>query len=310
MGAACYRPIHHLKSIRERRMVRDLSEIMREIESRVKSGEGKDVQEEESPPKVQLPLWPEPVRAVPNGILRSALFGAVGKGRRRYCDAEKLASMGVDIIYTGMRLDQGDLDVWESVLHMVRLNELGVENRLTAYGLLKLMGKTDTGKNRALLSRRLTRLVACAVEVRQGRYAYVGNLIAEAGRDEDTGEWVIQLNPRLRTLFASDQFTQVDWDVRHALDGKPLAQWLHGFYASHAAPYPLRVETLRDLCGSEAGELWKFTQTLRKGLEAVAEANRARGNTFDYEIINGLVYVRKTNTESQKRHLAKNKNQS
>jgi hypothetical protein len=35
---------------------------------------------------VQLPLWPEPVRAVPNGFLRSALFGAIAKGRRRYID--------------------------------------------------------------------------------------------------------------------------------------------------------------------------------------------------------------------------------
>ena len=36
---------------------------------------------------VQLPLWPEPVRAVPNGFLRSALFGAIRKGRRRYLKA-------------------------------------------------------------------------------------------------------------------------------------------------------------------------------------------------------------------------------
>ena len=35
---------------------------------------------------VQLPLWPEPVRAVPNGFLRSALFGAIAKGKRRYID--------------------------------------------------------------------------------------------------------------------------------------------------------------------------------------------------------------------------------
>ena len=29
---------------------------------------------------VKLPLWPEAVRAVPNGFLRSALFGAIAKG--------------------------------------------------------------------------------------------------------------------------------------------------------------------------------------------------------------------------------------
>ena len=42
---------------------------------------------------VQLPLWPEPVRAVPNGFLRSALFGAIARGKRRYIDGEQLLSL-------------------------------------------------------------------------------------------------------------------------------------------------------------------------------------------------------------------------
>ena len=29
-----------------------------------------------------------------------------------------------------------------------------------------------------------------------------------------------------------------------------LAQWLHGFYASHAKPFPIKIETLHRLCGS------------------------------------------------------------
>lgn len=58
---------------------------------------------------------------MPNGILRSALFGAIAKGKRRYIDGEKLAALdGIEISYTGQRLDQGDLDVWESVLHVMR----------------------------------------------------------------------------------------------------------------------------------------------------------------------------------------------
>ena len=42
---------------------------------------------------VQLPLWPEPVRAVPNGFLRSALFGVVKKGARRYVEREQIAAV-------------------------------------------------------------------------------------------------------------------------------------------------------------------------------------------------------------------------
>ncbi len=61
---------------------------------------------------IHLPLWPESVRGVPNGFLRSALFGAIAKGKRRYIDGEQLAALdGIEIRYTGQRLDQGDLDV-------------------------------------------------------------------------------------------------------------------------------------------------------------------------------------------------------
>ena len=255
---------------------------------------------------VQLPLWPEPVRAVPNGFLRSALFGAIRKGRRRYIKAEQLAALdGIDILYTGERLDQGDLDVWESVLHAVRIQGLGSQCRLTSYALLKLMGKTDTGKNRATLHERITRLRANAVEVRQGRYCYIGGLIAGAAKDEETQEWVIELDAKLRPFFAADQFTQVEWAVRHALDGQPLAQWLHGFYASHAKPFQLKIETLHRLCGSEASEMWKFSQTLRKALDAVSDASAAHGERFSYEIHDGLVCPEKGPSKTQQRHLAK-----
>lgn len=255
---------------------------------------------------VQLPLWPEPVRAVPNGFLRSALFGAIAKGRRRYINGEDLAAVdGVTIRYKGERLDQGDLDVWESVLHAVRLQELGSQCRVTSYALLKLMGKTDTGKNRATLHTRIERLVANAVTVKQGRYTYIGGLIRFAAKDEETQEWVIELDEKLRPLFAGDQFTQVEWAVRHALDGQQLAQWLHGFYASHAKPFPLRMETLLKLSGGENENPRSAQQKLRKALDAVAEASATHGEGFSYDIRGDLVHIEKRAKGAQRRHLAK-----
>ena len=257
---------------------------------------------------VQLPLWPEPVRAVPNGFLRSALFGAIARGKRRYIDGEQLAALdGVEIRYKGQRLDQGDLDVWESVLHAVRLQEMGSQCRLTSYALLKLMGLTDTGKNRATLQNRIERLVANALTVKQGRYTYIGSLIRFAAKDEDTQEWVIELDPRLRPLFAADQFTQIEWAVRHALNGKPLAQWLHGFYTSHAKPFPMRMETLLKLSGSENSNPRSAQQTLRNALDAVSEASEAHGEGFSPEIRGDLVHIEKQVKGAQRRHLAKKK---
>jgi len=279
-----------------------LDKLRKTVASRAERLPGKHL----LPEVVQLPLWPEPVRAVPNGVLRSALFGAIGRGRRRYINGEDIAAIeGVTVRYKGERLDQGDLDVWESVLHAVRLHELGSQCRVTAYTLLKLMGKTDTGANRKTLQDRIERLVANAVTLKQGRYAYMGGLIQFAAKDEETGEWIIEVDPKLRPLFALDQFTQIQWAVRRELDGKPLAQWLHGFYASHAAPYPMKVETLLRLAGSENSEPRSNRQKLRKALEAVTEASETHGEGLSYDIRGDLVHVEKKASRTQRRHLEK-----
>lgn len=260
------------------------------------------------PPKVQLPIWPDVVRGVPNGFLRSALFGAIGKGPRRYIPGEQMAALGgIEIRYKGERLDQGDLDVWESVLHAVRLQALGSQCRLTSYALLKLMGKTDTGSNRATLHARIERLVANALTVKQSRYSYIGSLISFAAKDEETQEWVIELDSRLRPLFAADQFTQIEWDVRNALNGHQLAQWLHGFYATHAKPYPVNVATLLKLSGSENIEPRSSRQKLRKALDALKDAGEAYGQPFKYDILGDLVHIEKKPSGTQQRHLAKPK---
>ena len=257
-------------------------------------------------PQLELPFWPDKVRAVPNGFLRSALFGVVANGRRRFLKAERIAAVeGVEITYTGEQLDQKDRTVWESVLQAVRLQQLGSQCRVTSYALLKLMNLTDSGKNRATLQTRIERLRANAITMKQGNRTYVGGLVNEAFRDEDTQEWVIVLNPKIHILWGDDQFTQIEWVVRRALDGQPLAQWLHGFYASHAKPFPMKVETLHRLCGSEATLLTDFAKTLRKALDAVKTVSKAHGEGFGYIIRSGLVHVEKKAQGAQRRHLAK-----
>jgi hypothetical protein len=249
--------------------------------------------------------WPEDVRGVPNAALRSALFGAIKKGNREYLEQMHVASLdGQEIHYTGTRLDQGDLTVWECVLHLARVQAME-QCRFTAYAMLKLMGKTDTGKNRKLLHKRLLRLKACAVEITQANFSYMGSLIKEAYKDEANAEYVVMLDAKLHVLFPSNGFTYVDWSIRSALEGQPLAQWLHGFYSSHAKPFPMKVATLHRLCGSEANEIWKFTQTLRRALGALSSACKAHGESFSYGIRGDLVDVVRQPSNSQQRHLLK-----
>ena len=66
---------------------------------------------------------------------------------------------------------------------------------MTAYQILKALGKTDSGKNRDILDLRLSRLNATAVRVKQGRYSYEGSLIDGVYRDEETRAYVLIPNP-------------------------------------------------------------------------------------------------------------------
>lgn len=266
-------------------------------------------QETKEPPPATGPRikpWPEEVRSVPNPILRSALFGAVKKGSRALLEREHIASpKGQTIYYTGVRLDQIDLTVWLCVLHLARDQPLGKELCFTAYALLKLMRKTDTGKNRKILHERLMRLKACTVEIKQRNVLFIGSLLKDVHQNPETSKYVLMLDAKLHVLFPSDGFTYVDWVIRSAMDRQPLAQWLHGFYSSHVCPYPMKVTTLYRLCGSEAGEIWKFAQTLRRALSVVSATCEAHGEKFMYEIRGELVHIQKRPSISQQLHILK-----
>lgn len=244
--------------------------------------------------EVQLPLWPESARAIPNSFLRSALFSVGAKNEeRQYINGEDFTALnGIKVRYKGERLDQDDLDVWQHVVQIVRQQKLGSKCRFRFSNLLKVAGLTDTGKNRIALQTRIERLVANAMTVKQGHYTYIGSLIRFAAHDEGTKEWVIELDEKLLPLFASDQFTQVQWAVRKALGKRQLAKWLHGFYSSHKKPYPLKIDTLYKLCGSRTGNKAKFAQMLREALDAIRVASYANGDPFDYEIHDQLVPIK------------------
>ena len=258
---------------------------------------------------VSLPSSSESVRPIPNVILRSALFGAIAKGPRPYLERVKIDSLGgIDMVYTGALLDQGDLDVWGAVLHLALTQDLGAECKFTAYRLLKLLGKTDTGNNRKNLDKCISRLKATALQIGVGRYSYEGSLIHEVYRGQDERSkriYVIRLNSKLHVLFNGSQYTKVNWSVRQALHGKPIAQWMHGFYSSHARSYDFKVETLHQLCGSCARSLSDFRKDLRRSLEYVVCASAAEGQPFSYIFKGNLVQVNTTPSASQQRHLAK-----
>src|SRR6202044_3095584 len=83
----------------------------------------------------------EQKRGTPNSFLRSSLFAAVQGKDRRFMKEEVLASQnGITVKFTGEQLNQSDLDVWETLVHLARQHPLGHVRSFTAHGLLKALG--------------------------------------------------------------------------------------------------------------------------------------------------------------------------
>jgi len=138
------------------------------------------------------------------------------------------------------------------------------------------------------------------LEIETRRYQYNGALIMEGVKDKDTRHYIIKINPKLVGLFA-DGWTGLDWEQRQCLRGKPLALWLHGFYASHAEPHAYKVETLHKLCGSQDKTLRSFRQKLRRALAEIEAIGAIQGYAIDAA---DLVHIHKAKAISgpKKRH--------
>ena len=256
-------------------------------------------------PEIVLNGWPDEVRGVPNITLRSALFGASRSASKALLQrAEIYSQKPTQMRYTGPRLDQGDLDVWITLLHIARRKPLGEPFKTSAYELLKLQGKTDAGNNRKTLYKRLLRLAAGTLELSTSLHYEVA-LIKLTDGDNLEQKLVITLNRKLHQLFGRNGFTRIDWSVRRSLNSKPLAQWLHGYLSSHAQPFPMSIDTLMKMAGSLDSSASSREQNIRRALDALQHTSNLHGQPFSYEISGGTVYFTKTPTSSQARHIAR-----
>jgi hypothetical protein len=248
----------------------------------------------------QLPLWPEPARGIPNPVLRGALFAAVQGKNRAVFQRELLACQkGLQIRFTGIQLDQSDLDVWEQALHLARLHPLGTRCEFSVYGFLKALGRKTGKSEHEWLKNSFARLMGCGVELtnQQERKTYGGSLL-EFMRDDESGRYVVIFNPKILTFYEGG-WTAIDWQDRQLLRGKPLALWLHGYLATHAKPYPIKIETIRSFSGSSNKEIRGFKRKLIAALNELKKIEFIMG--FDFE--GDHVIINKPPTPSQQRYL-------
>ena len=261
-----------------------------------------EVEAEPKPPAqvVTLPVWSEQVRGTPNSFLRGALFAAIQGKERRYLKGEILASQpGITIRFTGMQLDQYDLDVWEQAMQLAAKHPLGNVCFFKIKTFLRALGRQDGKSQRDCLMDSFRRQMASGVEIKQGPHTYGGSML-EFWHDEETDTYRIRQNPTILALYHAG-WTAIDWDTRGKLHRKPLALWLHGWLSSHVENYSTKVETIRQLCGSRDKTLFGFRRNLKAALTTLQKESVLTSWTIDPKTDN--VSFERIPSASQQRHL-------
>lgn len=251
--------------------------------------------------QLKLELWPDEVRGVPNAILRGALFG-VGQERVNHKNRTLIAAVdGYEIRFKGEAFNQTDLDVLEGMLHVAMPHPLGKRVEFSVQSFLKALGRKTSGADHEQFKEQVTRLIGGVIEITdtKARISFMGTLVHKAYRDDATGRYVVIFDRDMLNLYEAG-YSHIDWNQRMALGKSTLAKWLHGFYSTHAKPYPYKVETLHNLCGSADKSLRSFRQKLKRALTELENVGAIEGWNIDQD---DLVTVQRTPSSAQQKHL-------
>lgn len=255
--------------------------------------------------QLTLSFWPDSVRGIPNTLLRSALF-TVSQQRETFKKRELIRSVGgVEIRFKGERFNQSDLDLYEQLVHLARLQPLGSLIEFTAHSILKELGRGTNGKAYEEFKEDMARLRGGFVEIKWFglNTSFGGGLLSAYSREESTQRYTVKFDSEILGLYV-DGHTFVDWEKRKALKGNSLAQWLMGYYASHVVPYEIKVETIKDMCGSKTARLADFRRMLRTALDELVRVGCIHSWAISKD---DLVQVKNVVSMSQTRHLLINK---
>lgn len=263
-------------------------ELARQIEG-PKDGAG-------APTVVQLHLWADAVRCLPNELLRSALFNAKNRKQpRAYLKKQDIAVLFEGrITYQGEELRQDDETVWLQLIHLAREQPLGSVIEFTPYSFCKAIGWPICKGSYERLRECLDRMQATALAVYSKRLkegVSLSMIPVFAWQDENKQtlkKYRVQVAQQLVELFGSNHFTRVEWEQRLTLP-VGIATWLHGYYASHRVPYPVKLDTIKRGAGMTTERAAKVRELIEIALAELVKV----GFLESWEIVGELVHVKR-----------------
>ncbi len=261
---------------------------------RVESKRERAFQQQERAKIVQLPLWREDRRAMPNEYARSAIFTIRNKREPRtsFMNQPIFVVGEGEITYTGIELRAYDDElVWLQILNMAKETPLGKWIEFTPYKVCQAIDWPLNSEYYNKLHNCLLRLKATAVALsnkRLGKGKAI-SFIQEYEWEDNTGKKLpkrrVMIHPDMAELFAGNKFTEVEW--RAYLKLKPLARRLYDYAASHRKPNALLLETVKKMCASDQGKLAekrneknrdrKWTEQVNEALDQLGRSGLVQG---------------------------------
>ena len=235
---------------------------------------GEEVKQDEEKKIVPYPN----VSRIPNGcwamtpdIIRSALFGIAkrGKEREKLWSQKILAVEGMEVEFTGERLDQADMDVFMHALSLSKGEGLGARVFFSKHSFLKSLRRAKNKQSYKWLEQSLNRLSTCSVRIVTKRYKLTGSLIDTFMEDNATGQYYLRFSPEVSKAL---QFqTYIPQEGRLKLGRSELSKWLYSYILSQSTekkPHIVWSYTLQGLTGSSSC-IRKFNENLRKAFETI-----------------------------------------
>ena len=225
---------------------------------------------------LQLEIWPQDMRAIPNDYARSAIFTVRNKKEPRVSLQGTLifhVDKSVKVTFTGIELRADDDElVWQQIIDYAKHYTLGSPVEFNLHQLCKDLGWSINSRNYDRVRECITRLKANEIKVENERLGKgVGlSLIREYEYDDHGSRYRVWIHPNLIMLFAGKTYTQVEW--RNYRDLKPIARRLYDYLASHRQPYPLLLETFHKMCGSTCGRTKKWSEMVREACAEIVDA--------------------------------------
>ena len=217
------------------------------------------------------------------------------------------------IEWKGEQLNQDDHDTLLQLIKMALHKPFGVDVVQSVNAVLKGLGRQTRQTQRQQFFREVDRLMSGTIRVTpKGGASYGGHLINDivTPQDQQTEPqfkrfFSYQLNPKLAKHYENSAYTLIDWQDRVKLKGRggEFAKWLQLFIESHAQQYPHRVETIRQLCGSNDKTLKSFRQKLRQSVDLLKEAGIIAAWQIDPQ--SDFVTIERTPSESQQKYITK-----